>query len=310
MARKIERHKRSEEVDDFGNLSDQQDVLGDLISDGVLSLESFTANPSATAPCGGPPVTLSWHIAIHRDRASEEELRILPQVRFELDVGIIPVVTQVNAIGSHVVQPMATTTYILYASIGVARIGKVRAELGTVTVTVSEGRCIRQSIPEDDIRRMVQDYFNTNYGPNNSEARLRAPVGLEIDTDGITLRLRLVKPGIVDIDIDVNARLLLPVQDCQARVMYAEFGVNANLPWWLELVAPVVIDIVEAFIGAHIEGELKPRLLQEVQRFLDDYFRQIPSILCLCRLRPLRDQIEVLACLRSSRLTPRTRVST
>jgi hypothetical protein len=45
-----------------GNGTDRGDLLQELLDAGAITLDSFTANPQTVAPCGGPPVTLTWKL--------------------------------------------------------------------------------------------------------------------------------------------------------------------------------------------------------------------------------------------------------
>ena len=114
----------------------QNDILTleQLIDLGVITLDSFTANPDKVPPCGGPGSSLSWSIGVHPNLASRDLRDSIGAVKFELDQGVIPIDgigTSLPRIGAKVVQPISTSDFVV-----LARLRQVKAPLGSVTITV------------------------------------------------------------------------------------------------------------------------------------------------------------------------------
>jgi len=244
-------------------------VLQQLLD--LITLDSFTANPSTLPPCGGQPATLSWRITTHPERATSVALRqALSFVRFTINLGrdiFVP------AVGSMQVHPPRTTVFVLSARYGQAQL----ALDPTLILRIDQSLCSTTTITADQLRPLVQlaaEQFLRQKG-----ARLRSPVGLDIGENGIHVHLAIVRPGTIDVDVDVDVVFQLYPNNCAIQLMYARYNVDADLPWWLYLVDPVIVGLIEAFLSLVIGNELRGELLNRFQSFLTSF---IPSNLCVC----------------------------
>jgi hypothetical protein len=276
------------------------DLLSGLLDAGAITLDSFTVTPPQPVhPCGAPPVTLSWRITKHPERvAGDRDLSAaLARVVFVLNIGSVGFV--VPAVGAHAFQPWTTTGAVLTAGLNAPN-DRARAPLGSLTVNVTEAGCLSFAIPESLLQSMaqsaVQSFLNSIGNPNIT---LRAPVGISVSTNGIGLTIRLVYSSAVDVDIDIDANIILTVQNCQVSAMYSSFSLDADLPWWLDLVIPGIKEIIEAIIDDQLEGQLKPALLQAFQGFLNQQIQRLPANFCLCSMIPASHVINIVACPRT-----------
>ena len=252
-------------------------VLQELLDSNAVTLDSFTANPSTLPPCGGQPATLSWRITKHPERAKSVVLRQkLSFVYFTINLGRD---FFVNAVGNMQIHPPRTTVFVLSAGLGT---GLLQARQGldpTLILRIDESSCSTTTITADQLLPLVQVAAEQFLREN--DARLRAPVGLDIGENGIHVHLAIVRPGKIDVDVDVDVVFFLYPNNCAIQLTYARYNVDADLPWWLYFADPLIVGIIEAFLSKIIGNELKGALLSRFQSFLNSF---IPSNLCVCRV--------------------------
>jgi len=269
-----------------------QDIatLEQLIDAGVITLDSFGANPERVPPCGGRGTTLSWVIGVHPSLAPAALQNSFQAVQFELDQGVIPIDgigASLPRIGAKVVQPITTSDFVL-----LARLRQVKVPLGSVRVTVDASRCRPICIPEEVLKGTIELLLSRKFGAN-SDFKL-GRVTLQITTGDVALSISFTYgTPIGDVQIQLNAHFLLLVQDCRARVIDSNVSIDLLPPAFLELLFPVVLNIVEAFVGAELLGTLRPELIQQFQSLINQF---IPQNLCLCHLEAVPHEINALAC--------------
>ena len=133
---------------------------------GDTTVNSFTASPSTVRP--GIAYTLKWQVTEPGSCAVKLFLNGTP----------------VSESGSRSVQPMSTTTYRL-----VGKMFTVQRTLRAVTVNVDTSQCFIQSLDEATVRQMLQSQIESNLA--DSPLSQRSPANVEVDRNGIAVKLRL-----------------------------------------------------------------------------------------------------------------------
>jgi hypothetical protein len=269
-----------------GTIDRDSRLLSELLDEGVITLDSFTAVPLVTPPAGS--VTLSWAIGVRPERASSSELRAtVASVRFELDQGVTPI-GDVSRVGVRVVQPIVTSDFVLFA-----RLRQVRTPLGSVTVTVDLKTSRQFSVAESSLLSMLQNLVNEEFAAGQ-DFRLRGPIGLAVNRGGVSIHIPLcIRSPIGDTHVDIQSRYLLLVQDGLARVTEVDFSNPVQFPSGLELMVPVNIDTVETAIGRPLQERLRNRVREVLQTSLNEF---LPAELYLYHLRLMPGEITIVAC--------------
>jgi hypothetical protein len=255
------------------------------VDQGAITLDLFTADPDTITPCGGPSSTLSWRISTHEHQATTDaQRRALSRVTYTL--GFFSSGEVVAAAGSKTVHPSLTWTYTISAVLG-----RASQPLGDVVVSTDQSSCSTTPIIADQLRQLAQvgaEQFVRQQG-----ARLRSPVALDITENGIHIHLAITRPGKIDVDVDVDAVFQLFPTDCTIRLTYARYNVDADLPWWLYLIDPLIVGTIEAFLSVIIGNELRAALLTQFQQQLAAF---IPASQCVCYITLGNGQFSVLTC--------------
>jgi hypothetical protein len=184
--------------------------------------------------------------------------------------------------GARVVQPSITSHYSI-----LARLRQVKGALGrSVTVIVDETLCRRISLSETFLRDFVQG--NIPDLVREFEGRLRSPVGLQVNSSGVMLNLRLrVKLQGYDGDVDINTRYQVLIQDCRPNILNPAWDIDADLGVWENLWN------TDDVIADNVTGILRPRLIDTFQTLFTQF---VNDDTCLCRVTPLPDQLDVTIC--------------
>ena len=271
--------------------SDIEILTGLIIDLDAITLDSFTANPQRVPPCAGPPVELKWQISEdYSVVADDPALRAaLKAVNFQL----FPIALDVQESGQTEVRPAATTTYRIHALYGRAMLSLEPS----LTVVVDESSCPTYSITEDLLRSVAQqgaeDFVRSYNTANKDELRLTGAVGLQIRSDGVDMHLSLLRPGVIDVTIDVDATFWLYPKKCGVGVVSSSFSVDADLPWELYLVDPVAVAVIEFILDVVIGNELRPALVKGFEELFSMF---VPEGRCVCRISPQTGTLTVIAC--------------
>lgn len=239
-------------------------------------LETFAASPPTVRPFG-PGSQLTWKAE-------------LPEscLGLALRLNGVPVPSS----GTRAVQPSATTTYRLEASMFT-----VKSLLGTATVAVDTRGCISGSIPEPDVRAAVQkatDAFDTA----SRRVSQRSPAAVQVESKGITVRLRMkvTIDNFSDPDLNIDLTLGLRARNGQISPSYRSFSVDVDWPWWITAATVGVSEIIEEVLAGEIEGQLKPKLLEAVKETIDGFVRLVPRTHGIYSIATVPDQINIMVC--------------
>ncbi|MGH9181508.1 MAG: hypothetical protein ACRD0Q_07900 [Acidimicrobiales bacterium] len=243
---------------------------------GDTTLSSFTASPS-TLPPSGAAATLSWAVAV-------------PTAGCVVKVKLNG--RSVARSGSQQVHPAVSTRYSL-----TAHAGRLSKPLGSVDVRVDTGACLTVPVPESLVRSAITSVVDA-LDQADSRFRQRSRPTVEIDAGGIRVALRFVVAinNFADPDLDIDFVIRIRVRSGTADAFLQSFSVDVDWPLWVTVVTAGASKIVEEFLDARIERELKPRLLTEVKRLLDGFVAQLPGGLRLHTIALGRDEIRVTAC--------------
>lgn len=243
-----------------------------------LTLDSFTADPSTILACSSETTTLSWQVT---------GTPATRNVRFFLESSgfYMPVASE----GTLSVPLTTPTSFGLVASL--RRASQVLGEVSIIAV--DNPACFPLAVSEDQVRSVLQQAIADFVAGTNGHLRLRSPVSVSIDTNGVVIKVYLVVPGTVDVNLDINARVLPLVDNCALRLTLADFGVSADLPWWLNLFFPIIVQIVEAVIANEVDGQLRPLLLQVLQ---DQVNALLPANFCVCQVQSALHELDLTVC--------------
>lgn len=256
----------------------------DMLDDAILCLSefrliSFTASPTTTTP--GQAVTLRWNI----NRS-----------------GQCPGTFKINGIavpmdGSKVVNPLSDSTYTLSLS---TRCNVTRT-LGRVTVDVNESSCRITSIPESLVRNQIIQVVDTNIQEFNqtsgNDLTKRTQTQVEIDSQGITVKLRLKAAinNFPDPDLNVDMKVAIGVGPGNTvSVFYRSFSVDVDWPWWVTAISLGITKIVEEIVEDRIEGKIKSQILNSLRTQITNAARLIPGV--LASIQTLQDELRLKIC--------------
>lgn len=237
------------------------------------TVNSFTASPPTVSP--GQASTLKWKVTTAAGCA--------PQLLLNNSA--------VQKTGSRSIQPVTTTTFLL-----VGRIGTVQRTLGTATVNVNTSQCITRSVEEETVRQMLRGLIEANLA--GTPLSQRSPASVEIDRNGIAvkLRMRIAVPSFFDPNLNVDMLIAVRAVDGESAVSYRSFSVDVDWPWWVTGITLGVTEFIEGVIENRIERRLKPLILQKLKEQIDSFLRLIPSTHRLTTLTTEADQITGMAC--------------
>jgi hypothetical protein len=248
---------------------------------GETHLISFAAD--RTAVQAGESVTISWNV--------EFPARCGLTVRLNH--------TQVPRQGSRIIRPVRSVQYRL--DVGAAGLSKF---LGLVNVAVDASSCVQREIPEDVVRPDILASVDAslaeyNANPENKDHKVskRRETVVEIEPDGIVLRLRLKLAinNFFDPDVDVDARVGIGMSpEGKVLAFYRSFAVDVDWPWWVTGITLGISKIVEQFVDGMVEDAMKNRILDDLrngfQARLDDLGGTVGS------LETAQDMILVTLC--------------
>jgi hypothetical protein len=240
--------------------------------DGII-VKSFTASPTTVRP--GQASTLKWDVTLPSGCS----------VKLSLNNSTIP------KAGTRSVEPVTTTSYRL-----IGKMFTVEGTLGTVTVAVDTSQCFIQSVDEESVRQMLRSLIEANL--TGSPLSQRSPANIEIDRNGIAvkLRLRVAVPNFFDPDLDVNMVIAVRAVDHAPVVSFRSYSNDLHWPWWVTGITLGVTEFINGTIESRIEQQIKPLILQKLKEQIDSYLRLVPSTHRLQSLSTEADEIRAFIC--------------
>ena len=237
------------------------------------TLDSFTASPQTINP--GQTCTLNWKVTA----TSGCSIQVL------LNNSVV------QKTGSRSVQPTTTTIFRL-----VGRMFGVQRTLGRATVNVNTSQCITQSVDEDTVRQLLLSLIDENLA--GTPLSQRSPASVEIDRNGIAvrLRLRIAVPHFFDPNLNVDMVITVQAVNGEAVVSYQSFSAKVDWPLWVTGITLGATEFIEGAIEDGIEQKVKPLILQKLKERIDSFLRLIPSNLRLTTITTDADEIKVTAC--------------
>ena len=236
----------------------------------------FSAEPPEIRPFDSG-ATLTWTITPLEDSGS---------VIFRLNGSVI---TPKGAIGVH---PPETTEYCIEGVVAGARM-----ILARTTVTVVTDHCIRIAVPEQTIRRLLQEGID-DVRAGTPLLTQRRPASVEANARGIHVRafLKIAIANAPDPDLDIDGLLGLGVEDGAVRVFFRRFSVDLDSPRWFTLASAGLSKIAEQPMEALITDNLKPMLLRKAEEMIESQLRMIPPGFRLYRIDTGPDELTVIVC--------------
>lgn len=236
----------------------------------------FSAEPTEVRPFASGS-TLTWTITPPDDSGS---------VIFRLNGSVI---TPKGAIG---VRPPETTEYCIEGAVASARM-----VLARVTVTVVTDHCIRIAVPEQNIRRLLQDAID-DVRASTPLLTQRRPASVEVDARGIHVRtfLKMAIENAPDPDLDIDCVVGLSVEDGAVRVFFRRFSVDLDSPRWFTIASAGVSKIAEQAMETLITDNLKPMVLRKAEDMIQSHLRIMPPGFRLYRIDSGPDELTVIVC--------------
>jgi hypothetical protein len=234
---------------------------------------SLTASPTTVRPGGA--TTLKWKVTTANGCSPKLFLNNSP----------------VSKTGSRSVQPVTATTFSL-----IGEQTTVRQTLGTVTVSVDTSRCLTRSLDEETVRQTVRGLIEANLA--GTPLSQRSPAGVEIDRNGIAvkLRLRIAVPNFFDPDLNVDMVIAARAVNNDVAVSYRSFSADVDWPFLVTGITLGITKFVEGVIESRIEQQVKPLILQKLKEEIDSFLRLIPSTHRLTTLATEPNQIRGMVC--------------
>ncbi len=245
------------------------------------SIESVQFSASQTSIRAGEEVVLNWAV------------KPSPGCQFSVAMNQ----AQVPKTGSRRVRPVGNISYRL-----AARAAGLSKALGVVNINVNTSGCTESDIPEDLIAPVIQSAVTNSLNEYNADPETenditeRRVTGVEIETQGIVLKLRLKLAinNFFDPDVNIDAVVRIGVSaEGQALVYYKSFSTDVDWPWWVTGITVGITKIIEEFLDGAVEKKIKPRVLA-------DFKARVTSLLAsagtVSRIETAQDRIVVTTC--------------
>jgi hypothetical protein len=240
---------------------------------GNTTVNSFTASPTNVRP--GVASMLKWKVTTPDGCSVKLSLNGSP----------------VSATGSRNVEPSTTTTYKL-----IGTMSTVQGTLGTVTVSVDTSQCFIQSVDEETVRQMLRSLIEANLA--DSPLSQRSPATVEIDKNGIAVRLRLkiAVPNFFDPDLNVDMVIRVMAVNHNVVVSFRSYSNDVDWPWWVTGITLGISKFIEETIEDKIEQQVKPQILQQLKEQIDSFLQLIPATHRLYSLTTESNAIRGMVC--------------
>jgi len=233
----------------------------------------FTATPTTVRP--GHASTLKWNVMVPDDCGIKLFLNNSP----------------ISATGTRNIEPASSTSYRL-----TGKMTTVQRTLGSVTVNVDTSQCLVQSVDEDTVRQMLRRVIEAELA--GSPLSQRSRTGVEINRNGmaVKLRLRVAVPNFFDPDLNVNMVIAVRAVNHKVVVSYRSYSNDLDWPSWISGITLGASKFIEEVIESRIEQKVKPLILQKLQEQIDSFLRLIPSTHRLHSITTEADEIRGLVC--------------
>jgi len=240
---------------------------------GNTKVDSFTASPTTVRP--GQASKLNWKVTTTGGCSVQLFLNNSP----------------VQKTGTRSVEPATTTAFHL-----VGKMFTVQRTLGTVTVAVDTSQCFVQSVDEESVRQMLRTLIEANL--EGSPLSQRSPANVEIDRNGIAvkLRLRVAVPNFFDPDLDVDMVIAVSAVNHVPVVSFRSYSNDLHWPWWVTGITLGVTEFIDGTIESRIERQVKPLILQKLKEQIDSFLRLIPPTHRLQAITTEADEIRAMVC--------------
>jgi hypothetical protein len=260
-----------------------------------IKVESFRADPPSIVECTKQFTTLSWKIKLPNDPRA-------PNLRFGITANLpapgtdFPSIGNLEPEGAVMARPLSTVTINLFAYFRdrpnlIALIDGDNPPGVTVTVTENP-RCIILPVTESLAKAQVQRAL-TSFLANSGFQQKSLNVRID-DVHGLVLDIELVHPTFFgDIDVSIHAEVVLFAQDCRASASLLNFSKDVDLPLFLDIASLGLDEIAEAIINSSGDNAIGEQIRKEIE---DGINGNIPSGLCLCRLKFLPHELDVKVC--------------
>jgi hypothetical protein len=240
---------------------------------GDTTVNSFTASPPTIRPGGAS--TLKWKVTLPQSCGVQLFLNGSPVAKS----------------GSRSVAPTTGTTYQL-----VGKMFTVQQTLSTVTVAVDTSQCFIRSVDEATVRQMLQSVIES--GLAGTPLRQRSPASVEIDRNGIAVKLRLkvTVPDFFDPDLNINMVIGVSAAGNNVAVSYRSYSNDLDWPFWVTGITLGITKFIEEVIESRIEKRVKPLILKKLKEQIDSFISLIPQTHRLHSLTTEADEIRALVC--------------
>ena len=237
---------------------------------------SFTAEPATVR--SGVPSTLRWEVKLPSKGCS---------VQLRLNGSTIP------KSGSRTVTPSRTTNFSI-----TARQGSAEGSLATATVNVDTSDCFFQTYAESALRTEINKLIDSNLDLKESPLSKRSPTQIEVDRDGIRikLRLKLDVPNFFDPNVDVDMLLRLRATNNDIVVSFGSYSSDVDWPFWVTGITLGITEFVDNVIRTRINRQLKPLILEKVKAEIDKKLMEIPPTHALSDLTTESNLIRAQIC--------------
>lgn len=242
------------------------ECLGDMTA-------TFTASPATVRP--GHASTLTWKVTSPGGCSVNLFLNNSP----------------VQKTGTRSVEPATSTTYHL-----IGKMLTVQRTIASVTVGVDISQCFIQSVDEETVRQMVRSLIEANLA--GSPLSQRSPANIEIDRNGIAVKLRLkvAVPNFFDPDLDVDMVIGVSAVNHSPVVTFRSYSNNLHWPWWVTGITLGITEFIDGAIESRIEQKVNPLLLEKLKAQIDSFLRLIPPTHRLQSLTTEADEIRAMVC--------------
>lgn len=261
-----------------GGTNPDRDMLNQLKVD-------FSVEPSTISICTtSESVKFDWMV-------TGVPNTVLSEILFTLHIGTTT--ASVGPSGSRLVQISGPTAFGFFANLHnagrILLIGSITAVPSPNAIEFAVSTASFANYANPQVRQAVADTLD-NY------AQLRGDPNWSIDSSGIHGHLPFAVPTGVDlINVDVDLTLLPVLNQGNLSLVYTDFNVHADFPWYVIAFNPVEVTAVEVVINYILIPAFKPELADLLRQMLNKVV--IPQPPCPIRQVQLQaGQIVVTLC--------------
>lgn len=227
----------------------------DQLELGELTLNYLTADPDVVAACGNDTSTLGWNVT-----DPNEDLAITYWLGVAGSSG-----ARVQASGQEIVTVFTAVSYVL-----TARLRRARRVLGFVVISASNNPNCRTNPHNATYLAVAMQTILTGiidkYLPAGGQISLDSVDQPVPDTDGFHITAHF-KTAISDTTVDLTITLFPIAEQGKVVLHYTDFSVQVHVPFWLNIIAPGLITVLEKIVDQVIIDRLKPKIPQDLDAF-------------------------------------------